>query len=454
MILCIDFTSKSVKVSGLEKQKKQLKVVTSLEFPVSDLAKFFGEHLPDMSCHVDQIRVSCALENTFHNIFVVPDLKKKMLDSAVETEVIKASGNDCQFKYEVLGEVPGPGAKINRKIMAVGMKTDGLEEISQMFTNSRVKPDLYTTYPVSVQALLEKMEIISDQPLAFIDLDQSACRVAVFKGEEIRLTRELSVPEGEKDTVSDALTKDIYRTLLFYNDSYPEERLAKLVFRGNFNDSEIEKNLSGKTGAEIVPFNPKILFGEVDESQVHPGCLGLALLDPDCCSFMFVPFSVQEKKKVKKLLALSSTAFLGVVLIFAMMISRFSMDLRDLNAFHGGIKGEIKMKEDRLKELPLEFVSQSIENSQPPWSDILMELAAVVPQGVALKTFTLKNMKKVWRGEITGVADGTDEINSLIQVEELQNNFVKSPLFTSVRLIERELQGKQVEFKLICQLDI
>jgi hypothetical protein len=83
-----------------------------------------------------------------------------------------------------------------------------------------------------------------------------------------------------------------------------------------------------------------------------------------------------------------------------------------------------------------------------------LELAAVVPSGVALKTLTLKNIKKMWRGEITGIADGSDEISSLLQVEELQNNFSKSPLFASVKLIERELQGKQVAFKIIYQLDI
>ena len=454
MKLCMDFTGKSVKVAVVGKERKKLKVVTSLEFAFSDLAKFFGEHLPGISRNVDEIRVSCALEKTFHNLFVVPDLKKKMLDSAVEAEVLKASGSDYQFRYEALGEVPGPGNKVNRKAMAVGMNRDGFEEVSHMFANSRIKPGLYTTYPVSLQALLKELEILSDEPLAFVDLDRSACRIAVFKGEEIRLTRELPVPEGEIDSGDSGLAKDIYRTLLFYNDTYPEERLAKLVFAGSLDTSEIGRNLSAKTGAEIIPFKPDALFDGLEESRVHPGCLGLMLVDEGRCNFTFVPLSIQEKRKVKKLLALSSTACLGVALIFVMMISRFSMDLGNLNAFHGGIKGEIKMKEDRLKEMPLEFVSQSIEATQPPWSEVLLELAAVVPSGVALKTLTLKNIKKMWRGEITGVADGSDEINSLLQVEELQNNFSRSPLFTSVKLIERELQGKQVAFKIIYQLDI
>ena len=154
------------------------------------------------------------------------------------------------------------------------------------------------------------------------------------------------------------------------------------------------------------------------------------------------------------MLVLCSSASIGVILIFVLVMSRFSLDLSNLDAFHGGIKGEIRMREDRLREMPLEFVSQFIEASQPPWSEILLELAAVVPPGVALKTFSLKNAKRVWRGEVSGMAYGSDEINSLIKVEETQNNFVKSPLFDGVRLTGRELQGQQVEFKIIYQLNI
>jgi Tfp pilus assembly protein PilN len=144
----------------------------------------------------------------------------------------------------------------------------------------------------------------------------------------------------------------------------------------------------------------------------------------------------------------------GVLLVFILIMSRLSFDLKDLDAFHGGIKGEIRMKEDRLKEMPLEFISQSIETSQPPWSEILMELAAVVPPGVALSTFTLKDVKRVWRGEVTGVANGSDEINSLLKVEETEDNFSRSPMFDGVKLTERELQGERVEFKIIYQLNI
>jgi hypothetical protein len=455
MILCFDFTGKMVKMAGVKKNKKKLQILTSRELLISDLAKFLEEDHTLTSKDIQEIRISGALENTFHKAFVVPNMKKKMLHSSVETEVIKAFGNDYQFKEMDLGEVRGPGNKVNRKIMAVGLKRNTLEELFRIFTNSKNKPSMYTTYPMALKALLERMGALGDDPLAFMELTHPVSRVVVFCGKEIRLTRDLPTAEKGKDPESSALAKDIYRTLLFYNDTYPEERVKRLMFAGSLISPEIEKNSHQKTAAQIVPFTPENFFHTVEgQSDLHPGCLGLALLNPERCDFAFVPFSVQEKRKVKKTLALSISTSLGILLLFALIISRFSWDLRNLDLFYRGIQGEIKMKEDRLKEMSLEFVSQSIETSQPPWSEILWELAAVVPQGVALKTFTLKKVKRNWLGEVTGLADGQDEINSLLQVEEMQTSFIQSPLFKGVKLIERELQGRQVKFKIIYQLDI
>jgi hypothetical protein len=455
MILCMDFSGNKLKVMGVEREKKELKVITSLEFAISDLAKFFAEHLKKMSADIEEVRVSGALESTFHKTFVVPDLKTKMLQEALGTEVTKAFGNDYQFKEQSLGESPDSGNKTSQKMMAVGIKRDTLEELSRMFDHTRVKPNIYTTYPVALQALLDQLGLLTEEALGFVEFDHSTSRIVVFRGKEIRLTREINVVEKEKDPDRSSLAIDIYRTLLFYTETFPNEMVTRLVLTGNSNTAEAVESLREKTGADIIPFNPETLFQGIEKtSSTHPGCLGLALLNPDRCSFGFMPASVQEKKKVKRTLALSTCASLAVLLILALAVSRFSLDVRNLNVFHRGIQGEIRMKEDRLKEMPLEFVSQSIEASQPPWSEILWELAAVVPQGVALKSLTFRNAKRVWRGEVSGVADGSDEINSLLKVEEIQNNFVQSPLFSGVKLIERELKGEKVTFKIIYQLDI
>jgi len=455
MILCIDLTSKKIKIAGVKKERESLEIVESLELNSSEFSKRLAELFERSSCRIDEVRISASAENTFHKIFTLPNLKKKMLDQALEVEVTKAFGKDYQFRCRDLGEVPGPGNKVNRKLMTVGIKADTLERLSKLFESLPAKPSLFTTYPVALQALLRRARLSSEEATAFVELDHPTSRIVIFKGNEIRLAREVNVLEEEKDPDRSALAKDIYRTLLFYTETYPNEVVDRLVFSGNSSISRAIETLRQKTKAKILPLSLETVSrGLKDESHVHPGCLGLALLRPDHFSLGFIPVSVQKRMKIRKTLALSSTITLGILLIILLAVSRLSLNLKNLNAYHGGIKGEIKMKEDRLRELGLEFVSHSVETSQPPWSEILLEMAAVVPPGVVFKSFTLKKVKRVWRGEVTGLAEGSDEISSLLLVERLQNNFNQSPLFNGVGLLERELQGKKVEFKIGYQLDM
>ncbi len=455
MLLCMDFGSDKVKVMVVDRARKEFKVVVSLEFNLADMPTIFGEYLKSASADIDEIRVSGALENTFHKVFTIPDLKGALLRSALETEVVKTFGSDYQFKQLDLGEILGHANRVSRKMMTAGIKRSTLEELANMFGSSRTKPKLYTSYPAALQTLLDGLGDLTDDPLGFMELDYPKSRITIFKGKEVRLTREVDALEESKDPDRSALAMEIYRTILFYNDSFPDERISRLIFAGNSTTPEMVENLKRKTGADIIPFIPEKIFQGIEEiPYVHPGCLGLALADPDHFSYGFIPLSVQDKNKAKKMMSLCFSVSLGVFLIFASIVSKLSLDLKNTNLYQGGLKGEIKQKEDQLKELGSEFIAHSIETSQPPWPQILMEQAAVVPLGVTLKTLSLKKIKNKWNGEITAVADGSDEIQSLLLVEEMQNNFARSPFFENVKMTKRELQGTLVSFVIIYQLKI
>jgi len=449
MLLCIDFSGEKAKITTTKKIKGELSLVKSLEINTSDL----GEYLESNSKQIKEIRVSGPLENTFHKTFILPDMKSNMLKGAVENEVIKEFGNDYLFEQLDLGEMTVSGAKPNRRIMTAGIERKALEQLSDTFADSKIKPNIFTTHPAALQVLLEKLGLSDDKPQGFVEIAHPRSRIVVFKGKEIQLTRELPLAEKEKDPESSALAKDIYRTLLFYGESYPNQKVTRLVISGNSCTTEIVENLRQKAGVEIILFSPETIIKDIeDNSQIHPGCLGLALLDPGSFHFGFVPFSVQEKKKFTKMVTLLSSAFFGILLIVVLVIFRFSLNLKDLDAYQGGIKGEIKMKEDRMKELSLELVSHSIETSQPHWSEILLELAAAVPTGISLESMTMRKSKKGWRGELYGAAKGPDEITSLVLVEGIQDNFNQSPLFTQVKVTEKKLEGKRITFKITYQL--
>ena len=216
MLLCMDFGSEKVKIIGVERAKKEFNVVVSLEFSISDLGNALGEHLQSASADIDEIRVSGALEHTFHKVFSVPDMKGKMLKSALETEVNKTFGNEYQFKQFDLGEILGPANRTSRKMMTAGIKRNTLEELTNIFAGFRTRPKLYTSYPVALQVLLEELGDLTDDPLGFMELDYPKSRITILKGKEIRLTREVDALEESKDPDRSALAMEIYRTILFY----------------------------------------------------------------------------------------------------------------------------------------------------------------------------------------------------------------------------------------------
>jgi hypothetical protein len=454
MFLCIDFTSKKAKIMGVETEKgKGFKVVVSLEFSLTDLSTIFGDYLRSASKELEGIRVSGSLDNTFHKIFVIPQLKKKMMAQALQAEVVKAFGGDFQFERENVGEVLGPGTKVNRKFMTVGIKRNALEDLSKMFSDSRIRPEIFTTYPLALQVLLDRLGLLTDDPLGFMELDYPTSRIVIFKGNEIRLTREVGVVEEDKDPDRSALAMDIYRTLLFYNENYPEERISKLVFTGSSATQQTMDTLTKKTGAEIIPFMPETIFqGMTEIPYIHPGCLGLALMDPFRFKMGFVPPTITEKKKLKRTLVMSASAFMVILAICILMVTRYSLDLKHINTLQGGVTGEIKMKEDRFKEMALQFVTHTIKTTEPSWSDFFMEQAAVIPAGVVLKELSLKKVKDKWQGVIEGATNGEDELVSLLLMEEVMKNFNQSPLFTGVKIQEKQLAGKQVNFKITYQL--
>jgi hypothetical protein len=457
MMLCLDFTSKKIKIVGVEIEKgKSFTVKVSQEFSLfTDLATFFEEYLKSASADIEEIRVSASLENTFHKIFIIPELKKKMMAEALQAEVAKTFGVEYLYEKQNLGEVLGPGPKVNRKIMTAGIKRNTLEDLSNMFVNSKVKPNIFTTYPAAILALLDRLGLLIEDPMGFLELDYPTSRIIIFKGKEIRLTRELGMVEEEKDPDRSALNLDIFRTLLFYNENYPEERISKLIFAGSSANQQTMDTLTRKTEAEIVPFLPETIFQGIKEMPyIHPGCLGLALLDPFKFSFGFIPSTVKEKRKLKKTIALSSVGLFVVFLICALMVTRYTLDLKNISTYQGGIKGQIKMKEDRLKDMALEFVTHSIQSTEPTWPDFLLEQASVVPNGVALTSMSLKKVNNKWQGEINGTADGGDELRSLILLDEILKNLSQSPFFTGVKMQKKELSGTQADFKITYQLKV
>ena len=442
MILAVEWDGEYARLILAEPYRDTIKVVKLLKLTREELAKYLSEEKRKLD-----IRVCGSIEGSMHKTVFIPPLKGNLLKSSIQQETKKFFEEESEYLYEELGQVEGGDAGTQAKVMVVALGKKHLEELVSLFSNYKTKPSIFTTYPLAVRTLLEKIgELKGDENVAFVDVSGDRSRILIFKGKEIRITRGLPLKMEEGVGETDRLIKDIHQTILFYTENFPQDKIEKIVVGGSFKPSDFLEALKKKVELKVAPVWAEEIFqGSNEELLTYPGCLGLTLLTPKKFQFSLVPTSIKEKRKNKKMATLLVSVFIGVVLFILSANLKYSLDWLRLLDDEKAVQGEIKKRENELKDLSVELIYNSVE-AQPAWTDFLLELARLVPDDITLNSLTVKRAGKKWQAEINGIIQGEDKVESYFRAEELRILFNQSTLWASPNL-ERKLEGDNLKFK-------
>jgi hypothetical protein len=442
LILAVEWDGEFARLVLAEPYRDTVKVIKLLKLTKEELAKYLSEEKRKLD-----IRVCGSIEGSTHKTVFLPPLKGKLLKSSIQQETQKIFEEESEYLYEELEQVEEGTAGTQAKVMVVGLGRKHLEELVSLFSNHKTKPSIFTTYPLAVRTLLERIgELKENENVAFVDVSGDKSRILIFKGKEIRITRGLPLNMEEGVGETDRLIKDIHQTVLFYTENFPQDKIEKIIVGGSFKPSDFLEALKKKVDLKVVPVWAEEIFqGSNEELLTYPGCLGLALLTPKKFQFSLVPTSIKEKRKNKKMATLLAAVFIGVVLFILGANLKYSLDWLRLLDDEKAVQGEIKKRENELKELSVELVSNSVE-AQPSWTDFLLELARLVPDDITLNSLTVKRAGKKWQAEINGIIQGEDKVESFYRVEELRILFNQSTIWASPNL-ERKLEGDNLKFK-------
>jgi len=442
LILAVEWDGELARLILAEPYRDTIKVIKLLKLTREELAKYLSEEKRKLD-----IRVCGSIEGSVHKTILMPPLKGNLLKSSIQQETKKFFEEESEYLYEELGQVEVETAGTQARVMVVGLGKKHLEELVSLFHTSRTKPSIFTTYPLAVRTLLEKIgELKGDENIAFVDVSGDRSRILIFKGKEIRITRglPLKIEEGVGET--DRLIRDIHQTILFYTENFPQDKIEKIVVGGSFKPSDFLEALKKKVELKVVPVWAEEIFqGSNEELLTYPGCLGLALLTPKKFQFSLVPTSIKETRKNRKIATILVSVFIGITLFILGANLKYSLDWINLLDDEKAVQGEIKKRENELKELSVELVSNSVE-AQPGWTDFLLELARIVPDDITLNSLTVKRAGKKWQAEINGVIQREDKIESFFRAEELRILFNQSTLWANPNL-ERKLEGENLKFK-------
>ncbi len=442
MILAVEWDGEFARLILAEPYRDTNKVIKLLKLSREELAKYLSEEKRKLD-----IRVCGSIEGSVHKTIFMPPLRGNLLKSSIQQETKKIFEEESEYLYEELGQVETGTAGTQAKIMVVGLGRKHLEELVSLFSNFKTKPSIFTTYPMAVRTLLEKLgELKENENVAFVDVSGDKSRILIFKGKEIRITRGLPLNVEEKSAETERLIKDIHQTILFYTENFPQDKIEKIIVGGSFKPSDFLEALKKKVDLKVVPVWAEEIFqGSNEELLTYPGCLGLALLTPKKFQFSLVPASIKEKRKNRKIATLLVSVFIGITLFILGVNLKYSLDWLNLLDDEKAVQGEIKKKESALKELSAELIYNSVE-AQPAWTDFLLELARLVPDDITLNSLTVKKTGKKWQAEVNGIIQGKDKVESFFRAEELRILFNQSTLWANPNL-ERKLEGDNLKFK-------
>jgi hypothetical protein len=215
----------------------------------------------------------------------------------------------------------------------------------------------------------------------------------------------------------------------FYVEEHPGEPLKEILIFGKEIPKEFIEGLGKDAGVPVEVVDDNFI-------RSFPSFYGAALISPRSTSFNFIPREVKEQKlasQVGVLVLFVAFSIGGYHLIQYLSLVR---DIKAANEFNKGLQAMITLKEKELASYAQEMVKYYLEEVQPPWYAALMELSAVVPDGISFVGLKIRREHNLWRGEALAKTTYESEIASLLEREELIRRARRSPLLKNVSLME------------------
>ncbi len=434
LALMIESSEKKV-IYGLFEPHKKPKLIKHGHVQLNELPFLLKEFKG-----IKEVKVAIITERMAHKRLLLPPAKDKIIKELVRRELHKHLKGVALFKYQEIGETRVEG--VRKKIyQAVGADSAFIQEIYLFLEKNGAKPTVLTTYPVAVRELLHR-KYGREKCIAFVEINESRY-ITVIKGDEIRIVRVLTrKPADVLEEETDAIKKALLQTVFYHKQEFQGENIEKIVLAGR----DVEKM---KEAIETELHIDVEVFKE-DPNLRLQSLIGLFYLHRKSCPFNLFPPQAIEKEKVKKTVAAGSVIIFILVACFAFRHAQLNAHLRHLNYFKKELENSVTKKEMSLKKLSKEFIAFQIEKGQPPWSEVLFELAALIPRRVVLTSFQVERNGEIFEGKAEGKVLCQSEIDGLELLGELKRRFALSPYFEDVQCqetLDEEGMHFELQFK-------
>ena len=387
----------------------------------------------DAHITVNSVNISLPAGDVIIRSFVIPLMKPNEIGSAVEYEVKKYvpfNLKDLSYAYH---SIPIVENKIKKfRIVFVAVKKEFLEKCSRIMEQAGLTAVFTEPAPMSlVRALLFKKLIPHDQNIALVQIESKEGRVIFIHNDIVFFVREFpigiraeDVPGEELKFIKTRLLNEVRNSLDFYNRQYAESVPQMFVLAGA-DEQHYGAWLQDELGRAVKLIDP-LSIAHVQENGDPMGLVnayGVALADEGKSKVVFnlsrrtvkhspsfmgqAPIDFQEYLGAIKIVLICAVVLVGVFFLTQWGLSGYQKSIDDLSAQQGRfndstmdeIQAKIKKDSDRLDGYKKINITSDV-------SSIFIQISALLPDGVWLKSFIVKRSQttSLWDVEITGSA--------------------------------------------------
>ncbi len=252
-------------------------------------------------------------------------------------ELITFPLEQAAVSYKKIGERIEGGVK-KLELLLVVIKKEQLQKLQSLLSEAGLKVKGVTVAPFAIWDLMKnKFKPTKEELYAVLDINSVSASLNVFKGENLKFVRELTLTQGEKQ--QESLTQELAQTISYVAEKGIAPSIDRLFLLGNHAAfKELDKSLAQALGIKVDVFDP-FKNVEIKKEQVakdHFGiAMGLALGKAQSLNLLGVEKTKSKenplaKLPVKKIVRYSILALL-VLFVLLFGYSRLSAYKKSLN---------------------------------------------------------------------------------------------------------------------------
>jgi Tfp pilus assembly protein PilN len=407
------------------------------------------DDLPNLLGEVKEkakVRIAGHFANSVHQILSLPGAKRKVMNTMINLETEKALGKPTSTAWIEIKEEDA--LDVEKKVMGVGVDKQIVGDIFKKYKEFWGAPHTLLTYPIAVHALLESQDLLDDRACAFVDVFEDETHIIVYKGQEVRLVRDLPFGTSSFPDGISKLVQSIFQTVLFHKQTFRGQDVEHIIVEAKGHSGEICESIEKEMGKEAQSLDLAQFILNAEETEIPPAaCMGLMLLPTDHHPLRLIPTAVTTQNTLQRNLLVAGSVSLVLAGIFGASQFRLQSKIRSLSDDNASLRAKISYSEDRIGNAKQGLILHKVRNGQPEWETLFRELAFVIPEEVMFHSLKVTAVGDHWKGEASGEVQLEDKSAALMRMSELVQRLKISPIF-STYTIERSLADERIRFVL------